>query len=100
VGSSFFSGGHEGVMVQWSNDKPFFIPRINEIRHITVASDNTIRAVAHADNCEKSTTFIHLFFIIFITAIKIITSYNTIKQVIEGFTATSTGLFHLFKTFI
>nr|CAB3267726.1 WD repeat-containing protein 75 [Phallusia mammillata] len=75
-GSSLLSGGHECVLVQWSDEKKHFLPRLGSpISRITVANDNTLYACCHADN-----------------SITIISSYFTIKQTFEGFAAANSDL--------
>lgn len=53
-GTSFFSGGSEGVLVKWSLDDEYnreFLPRLPEaLVNISVSADNSHVAVSTADN--------------------------------------------------
>nr|XP_002127047.1 WD repeat-containing protein 75 [Ciona intestinalis] len=75
-GSSVISGGHEGVMVQWTSDGKQFLPRLGSaIQQLTTSNDNQLYATSHNDN-----------------SICIVTSYMTVRTTIEGFTATGQSL--------
>lgn len=57
IGSIFYSGGNEHVLVKWTIDAPdvrYFLPRLPApIVHATVASDNQYVAISTLDNGSK-----------------------------------------------